>query len=111
METPAPRRTGAGRPDRRGQGTIVDSSAVVRVAAAIDGEATFGDVGAIRLALADDDSEREVAAATLDAATDERTLVLAELYRRGDVWRFRAVGQGHLHGLAQLATDHGVEIS
>lgn len=90
--------------------SLPDHTAVVRVAAAIDGEATFGDVGAIRLALADDDNEREVAAATLDAATDERTLVLAELYRRGDVWRFRAVGQGHLHGLAQLATGHGVDI-
>ncbi|MYW01218.1 VWA domain-containing protein [Streptomyces sp. SID3343] len=36
--------------------------------------------------------------------------VLAEVYRRGDVWKLRAVGQGYASGLAGLATDYGVDI-
>lgn len=90
--------------------SLGDDIVRVRIAAAIDGEATFGVVGAIRLSLVDSDDGREVASATLDAATDERTLVLAEVYRRHDIWRFRAVGQGYEHDLARLATDHGVQV-
>jgi DNA polymerase-3 subunit epsilon len=82
----------------------------IRVAAAIDGETTFGTVGAVHLSLTDADNGTEIASATLDAATDERTLVLAEVYQRGSTWRFRAVGQGYEHGLAQLATDHGIVV-
>ncbi len=37
-------------------------------------------------------------------------MVLAELYRRGDGWKIRAVGQGYATGLAGLATDYGVEV-
>lgn len=37
--------------------------------------------------------------------------LLAEIYRRGHVWRFRAVGQGYDHGLAGLARDYGVDIA
>lgn len=90
--------------------SLPDTITRVRVAAAIDGPVTFGEVGAIRLSLADGESDQEIAAATLDAATNERTLVLAELYQRGDVWRFRAIGQGYEHSLGQLAIDHGVQI-
>lgn len=90
--------------------SLPDDITRVRVAAAIDGPVTFGEVGAIRLSLAAGDSDQEIAAATLDAATNECTLVLAELYQRGDGWRFRAVGQGYEHDLGQLATNHGVEI-
>ena len=43
--------------------------------------------------------------------TSEQALVLGELYRRGDGWRLRAVGQGWDGGLAGLATDYGVNIS
>lgn len=76
-----------------------DETARVRIAAAIDAEVTFGDVGAIRLSLADGDTGTEIASATLDAATDERTLVIVDIYRRRDNWRIRAVGQGYDYGL------------
>ncbi len=72
----------------------------VRIAAAIDGEAPLGEVGAIRLALSDSDTGR--CSATLDAATEERSLVLAELYRHHEAWRFKVVGQGYEHGLAEF---------
>lgn len=55
-------------------------------------------------------SARAVAQATLDAATTERTLLLAEVYRRGPGWRVRAVGQGYDHQLASLARGFGVDI-
>ncbi|WP_445403035.1 TerD family protein [Streptomyces sp. LE64] len=41
----------------------------------------------------------------------ETALVFAELYRRAGGWKFRAVGQGYLDGLAGLARDHGVDVA
>ncbi|MFJ8044272.1 VWA domain-containing protein [Kitasatospora sp. NPDC096147] len=41
----------------------------------------------------------------------ETILVLAELYRRGTLWKARAVGQGYAGGLAALATDYGVSVA
>ncbi|MFF7975796.1 VWA domain-containing protein [Streptomyces sp. NPDC007905] len=45
-----------------------------------------------------------------DFGSWETVVVLAELYRRGDGWKVRAVGQGYASGLAGLATDYGVDI-
>ncbi|MFJ1975275.1 VWA domain-containing protein [Streptomyces sp. NPDC087903] len=45
-----------------------------------------------------------------DFGAGETVVVLAELYRRGDGWKVRAVGQGYASGLAGLATDYGVEV-
>ncbi|MFD8474821.1 VWA domain-containing protein [Streptomyces globisporus] len=45
-----------------------------------------------------------------DFTAKETVVVLAELYRRGDGWKARAVGQGYASGLAGLATDYGVDI-
>ncbi|MFE7243797.1 TerD family protein [Streptomyces sp. NPDC057580] len=83
----------------------------VVVAAALDGAATFGAVGAIQISAAPDSSGAPLARATLDAATTERTMLLAEIYRRGPVWRLRAVGQGYDHGLDALARGYGVHIA
>ncbi|MEU4094259.1 DEDDh family exonuclease [Streptomyces sp. NPDC026673] len=83
----------------------------VVVVAAVDGTPTFGDVGAIQITSGPGTSAAPLAQATLDAATTERTLLLAELYRRGPLWRLRAVGQGYDHGLATLARGYGVDIA
>ncbi|WP_405765040.1 TerD family protein [Streptomyces sp. NBC_01538] len=83
----------------------------VVVAAAIDGAATFGTVGAIQIGAAPGDSGAPLTRATLDAATTERTMLLAEIYRRGPVWRMRAIGQGYDHGLEALARGYGVDIA
>jgi stress response protein SCP2 len=37
-------------------------------------------------------------------------LICGELYRRGESWRFRAVGQGYASGLAGLATEFGITV-
>ncbi|MEW1867366.1 TerD family protein [Streptomyces caelestis] len=81
------------------------------VAAAIDGAATFGTVGAIQIGAALGSSGAPLARATLDAATTERTMLLVEIYRRGPLWRLRAVGQGYDHGLDALARGYGVDVA
>jgi stress response protein SCP2 len=40
----------------------------------------------------------------------ETAVVLGELYRRESGWRFRAVGQGYVSGLAGVATDYGITV-
>ncbi len=80
------------------------------IAAAIDGTATFGTIGAIEITAAPGSGEAPLAQATLDAATTERTMLLAEVYRRGPSWRLRAIGQGYDHGLDELARGYGVDI-
>ncbi|MER6344729.1 TerD family protein [Streptomyces sp. NPDC001595] len=83
----------------------------VVVAAAIDGAATFSDVGAVEITATCGIGAAPIARATLDAATTERSMILAELYRRGDGWRLRAVGQGYDHGLPDLARGYRVDVT
>ncbi|MGF0173966.1 CAP domain-containing protein [Streptomyces sp. Marseille-Q5077] len=40
----------------------------------------------------------------------ETLLLLAEIYRRGEGWKLRALGQGYADGLAGLARDFGVDV-
>lgn len=47
----------------------------------------------------------------VSAETGEETAIICgELYRRGEGWKFRAVGQGYPTGLVGLATDFGVSV-
>ncbi|MCK9878686.1 DEDDh family exonuclease [Frankia sp. Ag45/Mut15] len=85
-----------------------DVSRIV-IAATLDGARTFGDVGPVEMSAVAPDGDT-VLRATLDAATTERTMVLAEVYQRNRRWRFRAVGQGYDHDLARLAESYGVDV-
>jgi tellurium resistance protein TerD len=40
----------------------------------------------------------------------ETAMVFAEVYRRGDEWKFKAVGQGFVGGLGPLARNYGVNV-
>lgn len=40
----------------------------------------------------------------------ESALVFGEVYRHGEEWKFKAVGQGFTGGLSALAATHGVSI-
>ncbi|GAA2570268.1 MULTISPECIES: TerD family protein [Streptomyces] len=40
----------------------------------------------------------------------ETALICGELYRRGDGWKFRALGEGYSNGLRGLATDFGISV-
>ena len=44
------------------------------------------------------------------ALRSETAVQLAEVYRRADRWRLRAIGQGYTDGLAGLARDFGVDV-
>jgi stress response protein SCP2 len=41
---------------------------------------------------------------------EETALICGELYRRGEVWKFRALGEGYSNGLKGLATDFGISV-
>lgn len=40
----------------------------------------------------------------------ETALICGEMYRRGEGWKFRALGEGYSDGLVGLATDHGISV-
>ncbi|MFD6363203.1 TerD family protein [Streptomyces roseolus] len=85
----------------------------VVLAASSDG-GTFRDVTDLRIHLYDATAapDREpLASFDVTAETGEETAVICgELYRRGDGWKFRAVGQGYPTGLVGLATDFGISV-
>ncbi|NJN47348.1 MAG: TerD family protein [Candidatus Competibacteraceae bacterium] len=59
------------------------------------------------------DAQSKAGIATFPLATGgmaETALVVAELYRRNNEWKFRAVGQGFVGGLGPLASHFGVAI-
>ncbi|MGW0613148.1 CAP domain-containing protein [Streptomyces sp. NPDC002788] len=57
-----------------------------------------------------DESGRRLARFTPAHPDGQTVLLLAELYRRGDRWKLRALGQGYADGLAGLARDFGVDV-
>jgi stress response protein SCP2 len=79
------------------------------VAASRYGEAGFGELEDVRITLADAAGEGLLRFAVDDAGS-VTAVIFGELYRRGEGWKFRAVGQGYETGLAGLATDFGVDI-
>ncbi len=57
--------------------------------------------------------ESQIELARFDLSEDysiETAMIFGELYRNGNEWKFKAVGQGFTGGLAALARDHGVNI-
>ncbi|MER7520731.1 TerD family protein [Streptomyces sp. NPDC126499] len=86
----------------------------VVIAASSDGD-TFRCVSDLRILIYDaaaGPADREpLALFDVSAETGEETAIICgELYRRGDGWKFRAVGQGYPTGLVGLATDFGVSV-
>lgn len=84
----------------------------VIIAASCD-EAAFENVRDLRISLYDAASADGGPLAVFDvrAETGEETAVICgELYRRGEGWKFRAVGQGYPTGLVGLATAFGISV-
>ncbi|MBT2443452.1 TerD family protein [Streptomyces sp. ISL-36] len=71
--------------------------------------AGFGELEDLKVKLADGGGESLLGFAIDDAGTVS-AIIFGELYRRGEEWKFRAVGQGYDTGLAGLAADFGVDI-
>ncbi|WEH34723.1 TerD family protein [Streptomyces sp. AM 4-1-1] len=89
---------------------VAPDVARIVVAASRYGEARFGDLDDLRLTLADRSGET-LLGFSIDDASVETAFIFGELYRRGEEWKFRAVGQGYETGLAGLATDFGIDIA
>ncbi|MFJ8015156.1 TerD family protein [Streptomyces sp. NPDC096339] len=79
------------------------------VAASQYAGASFGDLDDLRMTVADRSGEPLVGFSIEDAGV-ETAFIFGELYRRGEEWKFRAVGQGYETGLAGLATDFGITV-
>jgi stress response protein SCP2 len=73
------------------------------------GGARFGDLEGLGVTLADSAGE-VLLGFSIDDAGVESAFIFGELYRRGESWKFRAVGQGYETGLAGLATDFGIDV-
>ncbi|WP_246023753.1 AIM24 family protein [Nocardia yunnanensis] len=101
----------------RGAGDMVDiqTSALpadvdkVAVTASLDGSgpATFAGVGTLVATIG---SDAGTLTFPMDRLSTEAAVVCVEVYRRGDAWKVRAVGQGYDNGLAGLAAAFGVNI-
>jgi stress response protein SCP2 len=79
------------------------------VAASQYGGSCFGELDDLRVTLADRSGEALLGFSIADAGV-ESAFIFGELYRRGEEWKFRAIGQGYETGLAGLATDFGIDI-
>ncbi|MEV6959502.1 TerD family protein [Streptomyces sp. NPDC051207] len=84
---------------------------IVLVASA-DG-VTFDRVRALRILLYDATAADAEPLAYFDVKPEtgeETALICGELYRRGEGWKFRALGEGYSNGLKGLATDFGISV-
>lgn len=86
----------------------------VVLAASSDGD-TFQHVRDLRILLHDAaapaDSEPLAVFDVKPETGEETAIICGELYRRGDGWKFRAVGQGYPTGLVGLATAFGISVN
>lgn len=83
----------------------------ILLVASADGVA-FDRVRSLRILLHDATADAEpLAYFDVKPETGQETaLICGELYRRGDGWKFRALGEGYSNGLKGLATDFGISV-
>ncbi|MET8343849.1 TerD family protein [Streptomyces microflavus] len=84
----------------------------VVIAASSDGDA-FQQVPDLRILLFDAalaDGEPLAVFDVRPETGEETAIICGELYRRGEGWKFRAVGQGYPTGLIGLATAFGISV-
>ncbi|WP_072805540.1 TerD family protein [Rhodococcoides yunnanense] len=71
----------------------------------------FGQVVNAFIRVVDRADNRELARFDLsEDASTETAMVFGELYRRGQEWKFRAIGQGYASGLEGIVRDYGINI-
>ncbi|MGW5479166.1 TerD family protein [Streptomyces sp. NPDC004008] len=72
---------------------------------------SFGQVRNAYIRVLNQAGGREIARYDLsEDASSETAMVFGELYRHGNEWKFRAVGQGYASGLRGIAADFGVNV-
>ncbi|NBM20159.1 TerD family protein, partial [Streptomyces sp. GC420] len=73
----------------------------------------FEQVSGLRILLYDAAGSGDEPIAYFDVKPEtgtETALICGELYRRGESWKFRALGEGYSNGLEGLATDFGISV-
>ncbi|WP_066944478.1 TerD family protein [Streptomyces lushanensis] len=91
----------------------LDASVEQVVLAASSDGASFQHVSDLRILLYDAGSADGEPLAAFDVRPEtgeETAIICGELYRRGEGWKFRAVGQGYPTGLVGLATAFGISV-
>jgi uncharacterized protein (AIM24 family)/stress response protein SCP2 len=83
----------------------------IAITASLDGTGptTFATAGILRAELSDGAGLPAVSFSPARLTT-EAAVVCMEVYRRGDAWKVRAVGQGYDDGLAGLAKAFGIQV-
>ena len=72
---------------------------------------SFGQVRNAFIRVVNQADNREITRYDLsEDASTETAMIFGELYRNGNEWKFRAVGQGYSTGLAGIARDFGVDV-
>jgi tellurium resistance protein TerD len=72
---------------------------------------SFGQVRNAFIRIVNQADNNEIARYDLsEDASTETAMVFGELYRHGEEWKFRAVGQGYASGLSGIASDFGVNV-
>ncbi|MDT0377327.1 TerD family protein [Streptomyces sp. DSM 42041] len=83
----------------------------ILLVASADG-GTFAQVSGLRLTLQDTANGEALAAFDIEPETGSETaMICGELYRRGEGWKFRALGQGYDTGLTGLASEFGITVA
>ncbi|WP_445769183.1 TerD family protein [Rheinheimera sp.] len=71
----------------------------------------FGQVSNAFIRIVNEESNVEVVRFDLaEDASTEAAMIFGELYRHGQEWKFRAVGQGYAGGLKAMCTQFGISI-
>lgn len=72
---------------------------------------SFGQVSNAYIRVIDTSNDSELARYDLsEDASTETAMVFGELYRNGEEWKFRAIGQGYASGLQGIITNYGVTL-
>jgi tellurite resistance protein TerA len=77
----------------------------------LDGGRSFADLQACSVELGEAGAAASLRFEPPLAGASEAAMMLAELYRHGGGWKFRAVGQGFNGGLAPLARSFGIDVA
>ena len=90
---------------------LPDSVDYLVLTATIDGQSTMRELGTSHVML--EQAGQILAKYTIDGSlfNNERAIMLLQVYRKNDVWRINAIGQGFNGGLSALVTHFGGEVA
>lgn len=73
---------------------------------------SFGQINKAYIRVVNKSTGAEIARYDLsEDASTETAMIFGELYRHGEEWKFKAIGQGFAGGLAPLAANYGVNLA